>query len=627
MAAHPPPARVRARHGSLERPVSGRLYRGTWLLVGIPLLIAAFSVAKPAALRPAVPTLPPAFDKLRAATLARELARNFPDRAPGTLGARGAREWFADQVAPGVRLRRDAFEATIPGRGKTRMENLVLAVPGRSPQALAVLAHLDNQGSGPGANDNASGVAALIELARSYQPPPTAPPGPRVVTPAHTLLFVATDGGAYGGLGAREFAKRYRSRVLATVVLDSIGGADTARLEVAGNTPRQASAELLETASARVEEQTGTRPRRPRAFDQLLALAFPLTLYEQGPLLARGIPALTLTTAGDNRPGAFRDTPERLNGGRLAQIGRSTQELIRALDQGAELVSGTSSFVYLGARVMRGWAVALVLLGALLPFVIPVVDLFARGRRRHLAIAPALRAYRSRLLFWLWVGIVFEAFAWLGVWPGGASVAVSPESSAARDWPVLGLLGLGALAALGLWVVRDRLRPRRPVSAGEQLAGQTAALLALGVVSLLVVATNPYALLLVLPSLHAWLWLPQVQQRRPAVRATVFAAGFVGPLVLLVWIGARYGLGLDAPWYVIELAAIHYVSFPSVVIVLAWVAAAAQLAAVAAGRYSPYPSVRERPRHGPIRSAIRRVRLVQRRGASPAQREDQAAEA
>ena len=625
MAAHPPPARVRARPGSLERPVSGRLYRGTWLLVGIPLLIAAFSVGKPTPLRPAVPALPPAFDKLRAATLARELARNFPDRAPGSLGARAAREWFGDQVSPGMRVRRERFTATIAGRGRTRMENLVLAVPGRSPQALAVLAHLDNEGTGPGANDNASGIAALIELARSYAPLGAAPPGAHLSTPAHTLLFVATDGGAYGGLGAREFARRHRSRVLAAIVLDSIGGRSTARLEISGNTAREASAELLETASARIEEQTGVRPRRPAAAAQLLALAFPLTLYEQGPLLAQGVPALTLTTAGDNRPNAFRDTPGRLNGGRLAEIGRSTQELLRALDQGAELVSGTASFIYLGARVLRGWAVELVLLATLLPFLISVVDLFARGRRRHLVIAPAVRSYRSRLLFWLWLGVVFELFAWLGVWPDGAAAAVSPQTSAARDWPVLGLLGLAALGALGFWVVRDRLRPRRPVSAGEQLAGQTAALLALGVVSLLVVATNPYALVLILPSLHAWLWLPQVQRRRPAVRAAVFASGFLGPLVLIAWIGLRYGLGFDAPWYLAELAAIHYVTLPSVVIVLAWLAAAAQLAAVAAGRYAPYPNARERPRYGPIRSTIRRVALIRRE--RPRAVRDDAAEA
>jgi hypothetical protein len=260
----------------------------------------------------------------------------------------------------------------------------------------------------------------------------------------------------------------------------------------------------------------------------------------------------------------------------------------------------------------------------LLPFVISVVDLFARSRRRHVAIAPAFRSYRSRLLFWLWIGAVFELFAWLGAWPRGPALPLPPADRVAHNLPILGLLGLLALAALGFWIVRDRLRPRRPVSPSEQLAGHTAALLALGVVSLLVVATNPYALVLVLPSLHAWLWLPQVQARPAVVRAAVFAAGFLGPLVLVVWLATRYGLGLDAPWYLVELAAVHYVSLPTVLIGLAWVAAAAQLAAVAAGRYAPYPSASAR-RIGPVRSLIRRVVVRPRRAAR--QSDEHAAEA
>ena len=40
MAVVPPaPERRRPRRGSLERPINGRLYRGTWLLVGLPLLV------------------------------------------------------------------------------------------------------------------------------------------------------------------------------------------------------------------------------------------------------------------------------------------------------------------------------------------------------------------------------------------------------------------------------------------------------------------------------------------------------------------------------------------------------------------------------------------------------------
>src|ERR671925_2237209 len=108
MAANRPSARARARPGSLERPVNARLYRGTWLLVGIPLLIAAFSVGKPTPLRPAVPALPAAFDKARAVALTRDLAQTFPDRSPGSPGAESARQWYSDQIAKlGLRVRRE----------------------------------------------------------------------------------------------------------------------------------------------------------------------------------------------------------------------------------------------------------------------------------------------------------------------------------------------------------------------------------------------------------------------------------------------------------------------------------------------------------------------------------------
>ena len=600
MAANPPPARTRVRPGSLERPINGRLYRGTWLLVGIPLLIAAFSVGKPAALRPAVPTLPPAFDKARAVALARDLSQTFPDRSPGSPGAASARQWFADQMAKlGLRVRREPFSATIPGRGRVRIENLIVTIPGRSPQALAVLAHLDDVGTGPGANDNASGVAALVELARSYASSVSGnvPPGASIVSPAHTLFFVATDGGELGGLGARRFATDFRARVVTAIVLDSIAGRAPSRLVIAGNTAREASAGLVETTAARIQEQAGALPRRPSGLAQLLDLAFPFTLYEQGPLLARGVGALTVTTAGDRRPASFSDTPARLNGGRLAQVGRSAQELLRALDQ--------------GTRVIRGWAIQLVLIAALLPFVIATIDLFARCRRRHLSIAPALRSYRSRLAFWIWIGVLFELFALAGAWPKGAALPLAPHSEAARHWPLLGLLGLAVLAAVGWVVTRPRLVPRRPVGIDDELAGHTAALLALGVAGLLVVATNPYALILVLPSLHAWLWLPQVQSRPAWVRASVLALGFLGPFLLIISFATRYGLGLDAPWYLAELVAVHFVAIPTFVIGLAWLAVAAQLAALTARRYGPYPSAAERGL-GPIRSALRLAILTRR---------------
>lgn len=610
MAALPPRyARRRPRPGSLERPVSGRLYRGTWLLVGIPLLAAAFSVHKVEPLPAPQDVLPASFDRFAAVEVASQLAHLYPDRMPGTAGAAGAADFVRQQLAPyGLRVVSDRFRADLPGHGEETLENQTVTVPGRSPDEIVVMAHRDDDGTGPGANDNASGIAALIQLARSYG----SPEGSRPVSPLHTLVFVATDGGAFGALGAKRFAERHRGKVVAALDLTALASRGPPRVVLAGTEPRLASPGLVETAAERVLEQAGRRPAHPGWLGQLIDLAFPFTLYEQGPLLAHGLPALTLTSGSERPPASFPDQPSRLNGVRLAQLGRAAQQILRWFDSGAELAPGTAAYVYFGPRVLPGWAIELVLIAALVPFMVATVDLFARCRRRHIQLAPALRSYRSRFGFWLWVALLFELFALLGFWPAAPSVPLPLDGAPATDWPVFALIGLVILSVLGWLVARARLVPQRAVTASEELAGTTAALLSLGVIALLVLATNPFALVFLLPSLHAWLWLPHYRGRPLWARAALLAAGFLGPLLLLGSLGLRYDLGLDAPWYLAELTAAGYVKLPAVVIAVGWLAAAGQVAALAAGRYAPYPSASERPPRGPLREAIRRVVLTVR---------------
>lgn len=50
-----------------------------------------------------------------------------------------------------------------------RSENLIAVVPGQIGQVLILGAHYDSQTPSPGANDNASGVGVLLELARIYK--------------------------------------------------------------------------------------------------------------------------------------------------------------------------------------------------------------------------------------------------------------------------------------------------------------------------------------------------------------------------------------------------------------------------------------------------------------------------
>ena len=607
MAAEAP--RRRPRRGSLERPVSTRIYRAAWLVVAVPVLVAAFSVGRPDALPP--PRAQPFFDGATALQFTTDLATEVPDRSPGSPGQQKAADWVEEVLQGyGFTVERQTFSAEIPGLGTEELVNLVAAAPRTGPaaaqgkRAIAVLAHRDNVGSTPGADDNASGTGALLELARDLGS----------ASLAHPILLVSTDGGAYGGLGAEHFAQSrpYAGRIAALVNLDSIGSGDPPRIEFAGDTPRVPSPTLLATVGESIEAQSGLEPRRPGALAQLVDLAFPFSFYEQAPFVSRGVPAITVTT-GDSRPRSPEgDTLENLDEERLGELGRAAQVLVSSLDESAEVASGTQSYLFFGTRLLYGWTLQLVLIATLIPFLAATVDLFARCRRRHIAIRPALRSYLSRLAVWLWLGGVFAFFVAIGLLPSGEDRPIGPNTAVAGDWPVPALAALLGISVLAWFAVRPRLTPTRSIARQEELGGHLAAMLVLAIVALVVTAVNPYSLLFLLPSLHAWLWLPQLRDRGRAVQLAVYALGFTGPLLLFASFAIRFGMGLDAFWYLIALTAVGYVPIPLVVAFLAWSAAAGQVGAVTLGTYAPYPDVSERT-PGPLREAGRRTILAVRR--------------
>lgn len=116
----------------------------------------------------------------------------------------------------GLTPRRQSYEV----RGRA-CHNIEVEIPGARPDILVVGAHYDSVGGSPGANDNASGVAGLLGLARRFAGKPS----------GQTLRFVAfvneeppyfqTE--AMGSLVYARQCKERGDRIAAMISLETIG--------------------------------------------------------------------------------------------------------------------------------------------------------------------------------------------------------------------------------------------------------------------------------------------------------------------------------------------------------------------------------------------------------------------
>jgi hypothetical protein len=124
----------------------------------------------------------------------------------------------------GLHPRRDSYEV----RGQA-CHNLEAEIPGTRPEILLVGAHYDSVFGSPGANDNGSGVAAMIALARRFS---TRDTQRRLTqTPYKTLRFVAfvNEEPPYflsDEMGSFVYAGRCKKRgdkIAAMISLETIG--------------------------------------------------------------------------------------------------------------------------------------------------------------------------------------------------------------------------------------------------------------------------------------------------------------------------------------------------------------------------------------------------------------------
>jgi hypothetical protein len=224
----------------------------------------------------------------------------------GTLGGAAA-----GRAIPSVLLT-PAAAARLAGRvtvrvdadaGRRRSRNVVATRPGTG-RAVAAGAHLDSVPEGPGANDNATGSAALLELAERLGP---------TRRPVTLGFWTAEE---LGLIGSRAHVRDLRRRTVGRYVnLDMVGTSD-ARLLAASPDTR-----LRRVLAAALRAQ-GLRPRTSSRLN---------SASDHAAFARAGIPSAFVHTGLDSCYHRACDTAGKVDRRTLARVAAATTRAVREL--------------------------------------------------------------------------------------------------------------------------------------------------------------------------------------------------------------------------------------------------------------------------------------------------------
>jgi alkaline phosphatase isozyme conversion protein len=157
--------------------------------------------------------------------VARPLIRDLTNIGPRVAGsdgeARTAQYIAAVFNALGYKPESLPFTATA-GNRTINSANVVSVKPGASSQEIILGAHYDTSAAGPGADDNASGVAVMLEVAKLVQ---------NATTP-YTIRFIAFGAEESGLLGSQAYLNQMSQKefenMIGMINLDSLVAGDIA---------------------------------------------------------------------------------------------------------------------------------------------------------------------------------------------------------------------------------------------------------------------------------------------------------------------------------------------------------------------------------------------------------------
>jgi len=271
----------------------------------------------------------PALDSARlVGDLFRLAHDSMAGRASGTPENMKARQWLVGEFRrigltqyeqPFAFLRRGATDST-------RGVNVLGMVPGTRPDSrvIVVSAHYDHLGTRNGeifngADDNASGTAAVLAMAAWFKAHP----------PENTLLFALWDAEEMGLQGARHFVAHPPvpiASIAANVNLDMVSRNTRGELYAAGATPYPAMRPLLESVAARALVTLRLGHDSGGGQDDWTNQS------DQGAFHAAGIPFAYFGVEDHPDYHKSTDDPERIEPGFYYRAARTIAAFVGALD-------------------------------------------------------------------------------------------------------------------------------------------------------------------------------------------------------------------------------------------------------------------------------------------------------
>ncbi len=173
-------------------------------------------------------------------------------RETGTAGNKMARDYVIARFEDlGIKKIGDAFTSDFNFKRngiKNKGVNVIGKIDGKVDSSIIITAHYDHEGvkNGQiynGADDNASGVAGLLAIAKYFIQN----------KPNHNLIFVAFDAEEKGLQGARHFVKNMPldiKKILLNVNMDMISRSDKNEIYVAGTYHYPQYKEILISANS-----------------------------------------------------------------------------------------------------------------------------------------------------------------------------------------------------------------------------------------------------------------------------------------------------------------------------------------------------------------------------------------